>query len=172
MQTTRTAPEAHAGLLDWLRQHDVDHELHEHVQTFTARSTARAEGVPPQTFAKVVGVGTDDDRVALVLVDATDHVDLRKAAAALDASSVRLLDEPELAALAPDCEAGAIPAVGILFDVPMLADTAVREDPEISFNAGSHRWSVRVDRARWERAAEVRYADLASRGERPAWAAT
>jgi len=43
----------------------------------------------------------------------------------------------------------------------MYADHAVREDPEISFNAGSHRFSARVERAGWERACSVVYADLA-----------
>ena len=74
-------------------------------------------------------------------------------------------------ALAPDCDPGAIPAVGVLFRVPMVADFAVREDRDISFNAGSHQFSVRVDRKAWESATEVRYADLALESEsRPAWA--
>ena len=51
------------------------------------------------------------------------------------------------------------------------ADYAVRDDPEISFNAGGHRFSARVDRARWERACNVVYADLAVDVDAgPAWA--
>jgi hypothetical protein len=47
----------------------------------------------------------------------------------------------------------------------------VRDDPDISFDAGSHRYSVRVDRAAWERAAGVTYADLAEESDAgPAWA--
>ena len=84
---------------------------------------------------------------------------------------VRLLTEHELKALAPDCEVGAVPAVGALFDVPMIADHALRDDRDISFNAGSHRCSVRVERAGWERAAGVLYADLAvDHDDRPVWA--
>ena len=158
-------------LLDWLRQRAIEHEIHEHAATFTARGTARAEGVDPRTFAKVVGVRTNDDRTFLLVLDATDRVDLLKAGRALQADRVRLLTEAELTALTPDCEAGALPAVGSLFNVPMLADHAVREDRDISFNAGNHRFSVRVDRSAWERATEVRYADLAAESDtRPAWA--
>jgi len=173
MQTT--PPTAHEGalpiLLDWLRQHAVEHEIHEHALTFTARGTARAEGVDPRTFAKVIGVRTDDDRTFLLVLDATDRIDLLKTARALQADRVQLLTEAQLVSLAPDCEAGAIPAVGVLFSVSMLADHAVREDQDISFNAGSHRFSVRVDRSAWERATQVRYADLAAESDtRPAWA--
>jgi Ala-tRNA(Pro) deacylase len=161
----------HAGLLEWLRTHDVAHELHEHAETYTAAATARVEGVDARTFAKVVGVATDDGRRALVVVDAPDQVDLAKARTVLGAGDVRLLTEAELAVVAPDCDLGAMPAVGSLFGMPMYVDHAVAGDPEISFNAGSHRYTVRVDRPAWERAAGVHFADLALETDvRPAWA--
>lgn len=157
-------------LLEWLQRHGVEYEIHEHDPAFTARATATAEGVDPRTFAKVVGVVTDDGRHVLVVLDATDHVDLFKARAALGATEVRLLSEHELTALAPDCEVGAIPAVGNLFGLRTFADFAVRDDQDISFNAGSHRFSARVERTTWERADGVVYADLASESDtRPAW---
>ena len=159
------------ALLDWLREHAVEHEIHEHVEAFTAAGTARAEGVGPRTFAKVVGVQTDDGQRALCVLDAPDRLDLHKAREALAAHDVRLLSEPELTQLAPGYEAGAIPAIGALFGVPIVADYAVGDDPEISFNAGTHRHSVRVDRVLWEQAAAVKYADLAlDADDRPAWA--
>jgi prolyl-tRNA editing enzyme YbaK/EbsC (Cys-tRNA(Pro) deacylase) len=53
----------------------------------------------------------------------------------------------------------------------MVADYAVRDDRDISFNAGSHSCSVRVERAGWERATGVVYADLAADlDSSPAWA--
>jgi Ala-tRNA(Pro) deacylase len=160
----------HAGLLDWLREHDVDHEVHEHGEAFTATSTAISEGVDARTFAKVVGVRTDDGRNVLLVVDAPDLVDLHKARIALRAKDVRLLDEPELTALTPGCDPGAVPAVGGLFGLTMLADYAIMDVAEISFNAGTHRHSVRLDRAAWEHAGEVQYADLAvDKDDRPAW---
>jgi Ala-tRNA(Pro) deacylase len=163
----------HAGLLEWLARHHVDHEVHEHPEAFTARQTASAEGVDPATFAKVVMVRTADGRAVMLVVDAIDQVDLHKARRALDATDVRLLAEPQVAELTPGCAIGAVPAIGALFDLPMVADFAVRDDPVISFNAGSHRFSVRVDRAAWERATGVAYADLALDDDvRPTWART
>jgi Ala-tRNA(Pro) deacylase len=158
-------------LLDWLTSQGLEYEVHEHERAFTARATASAEGVDPRTFAKVLAVATPDDRRVLVVVDAPDQLDLRKARKVLDVTDVRLLSEPELKALAPGCELGAIPAVGSLFGLTTYADYAVRDDFEISFNAGSHRVSVRVERASWERACNVIYADLAADTEAgPAWA--
>jgi Ala-tRNA(Pro) deacylase len=160
----------HAALLDWLRAHAVDHEVHEHSESFTATSTARAEGIDARTFAKVVAVAAADGRRALFVLDAPDHLDLRKARGILGTPDVRLLTEAEMAELAPGCAVGAIPAVGPLFGLPMHVDFAVADDAEISFNAGTHRHSVRVDRAQWEHEAHVHYANLAVDGDdRPAW---
>jgi Ala-tRNA(Pro) deacylase len=158
-------------LLEWLASQDIEYEIHEHDPAITARATAAAEGVDPRTFAKVLAVASHDGPDAFVVLDATDHLDLRKARHVLGGSEVRLLTEPELSTLAPGCELGAVPAVGALFGLATYADYAVRDGPEISFNAGSHRFSVRVERGRWERACNVVYADMAEEADAvPAWA--
>ena len=170
MNTTGTAARPLPRLLEWLTVHGVEYEVHRHDPAVTARATARADGVDPRTFAKVVVVETDDGRRCLLVLDATDHVDMLKARHVLGATTVSLVDEPALAALAPDCELGAMPAVGALFGLPMYADYAVREDPIIDFNAGSHAFAVRVDREAWAEMTGVAYADLADRtAEGPAW---
>lgn len=175
------------GLLDWLAARHVDYELREHPETFTAEATARAEHIDPHRFAKVVGVEVRPEPVAdgeapvktpggggeprvLLLVDAEDHLDLAKARRLLGAADVRILSEPEFAALAPDCEAGTLPPIPDLVGLPVYADFTLREAPEIAFHAGSHRWSVHVDRAAWERASGITYADLAQDEGQPAWA--
>jgi len=167
--TTLARP--YPGLLDWLASHEIEYEIHEHDPAFTARATATAEGIDPHTFAKVVGVATHDGRSVLMVLDATDQLDLHKASRVLGPGSARLLSEAEMIGLAPGCEAGAIPAVGSLFGLATYADYAIRDDPEISFNAGSHRYSARVERAAWARACNAVYADLALASDgRPAWA--
>ena len=160
----------HAGLLDWLAGRHVEYELHEHPETFTAEATARAEHIDPRRFAKVVGIASNDGRRALLLVDAPDHVDLAKAKRILGAADVRLLTEPEFAALAPECDAGTIPPIPDLCGLPVYADFALRDAPMLSFHAGSHRYTVHVDRVAWERASGIAYADIAQDADTPAWA--
>ncbi|MEX1173415.1 MAG: YbaK/EbsC family protein [Chloroflexota bacterium] len=159
-------------LLEWLRVNGVDHEIHEHATTITATATARAEGIDPRRFAKTVCV-IADDRPALVVVDAVDRIDLAKVRHVLAADDVRLASEGELVEFAPDFEVGTIPPIGDLFDARVIADFAVRDDPEISFHAGSHSFTVHVDRAAWERATHVVYADIAlADHDRAAWASS
>jgi prolyl-tRNA editing enzyme YbaK/EbsC (Cys-tRNA(Pro) deacylase) len=172
MQTgDRTTDRPSHLLTEWLDANGVSYEVHEHPLAYTARETARAEGVDPRTFAKVVAVATDDGRTALVVLDAVDHVDLVRARRVLGAGRVRLLTEEELAAMAPYWEVGTLPPVPAIVGFAVYADHAIRQDERISFHAGSHRMCVRVDRHAWERAAHVLYGDLAEeRSPLPAWA--
>ncbi len=161
----------HAGLLDWLAHNHVDYELQEHRLTFTARETARAEGLNPRTFVKALGIATDDGRRAIVAIDAADHLDLVKARRVLGAGRVQLIHEDELGEIWPGCDAGTMPPVGDPVGLGVYADFAIREAPEITFHAGSHRHTVRVERGAWERAAHPIYADLAEDRElEPPWA--
>lgn len=157
------------SLAKWLGREHMWCTVHEHRATFTAMSTACSQGVEARSFMKVVAVEADDGRRALIAVEAPDRVDLDKARRRLGAGRIGLLDEAEALALAPECEAGAIPAVGELFGVPTYADVAVQQHERVSFDAGSHRCSVSVDRREWERSAHVHYGDLIVE-EGAAWA--
>jgi Ala-tRNA(Pro) deacylase len=157
-------------LLDWLRANGIEYELHEHPTTFTARETALAEHVNLAAFAKAIGVVTDDGRPALMVLDAADHLDLLKARHVLAASHARLMTEAELAQSCPGCDVGATPAVGAVFGLPMYVDEAIRDAPVLTFHAGSHRYTVQVDRRAWERALGITYVALAEhRNLEPAW---
>lgn len=149
-------------LRGWLEAHAIAYQIHEHPLAYTALATAHAEGVDPGTFAKVVGVRTDTGRVALVVLDAVDALDLGKVAD-LVGSPVRLLSERELADACPNWEVGAVPPVASLAGEQVFADEAVRENEYLSFNAGSHRVAVRLERSAWEAAAEIIYGDVARR---------
>lgn len=163
METTRAAAGPYPALMDWLQEHGVGYQLREHPLAFTATEAARAEGVEPASFAKVVGVHTSDGHDALAVLDATDQVDVGKLARVLGVTWVALLGEEALGALAPECDVGTAPPIPDLVHVPVYVDEAVRADPQVSFQAGSHRHSVRVERDAWERAAGVTYAKFAVR---------
>ena len=149
-------------LRGWLETHEIAYQIHEHPLAYTALATAHAEGVDPATFAKVVGVRTDAGRVALVVLDAVDALDLRKVAD-LVGSPVSLMTERELTDACPGWEVGTVPPVPTLAGEQVFADEAIRAAEYISFNAGSHRVAVRLERSAWEQAADITYGDVARR---------
>lgn len=160
VSTQQTSGGACADLFMWLIDHDVPFQTHVHPVSYTALATAFAEGVDPKTFAKVVAVRDSTGRRSLVVVDATDAVDLGKLSRFLGVEWVALLSEREMRDLLPTAEPGTIPPVPYLAHVAVYADNAVRADEAISFHAGTHEVSARVKRAAWERAAGIRYGDL------------
>jgi Ala-tRNA(Pro) deacylase len=120
----------------FLMEHGVRYETRTHPKSFTIGETAEAEHVPGEQMAKVVMLHTDEGLVMAVL-PGNQMIDLDKAKAALHSTSVRLAAETEFSPLFPDCEMGAEPPFGPLYQVPMLVDLTLQSE-EITFNAGNH----------------------------------
>jgi Ala-tRNA(Pro) deacylase len=74
----------------------------------------------------------------MIVVPADRNVDLYEVAAAIGVDYVRLATEEELAQLFPDCEVGAMPPVGVLYDMPVYLDVDLAREVMITFPAGSH----------------------------------
>lgn len=120
----------------FLMEHGVGYETHTHSLAYTTSEVAQAEHVPGRAMAKVVML-VADDRLVMAVVPGDEKVDLEKAAKTLDANEVRLAEESEFAPSFPDCERGAEPPFGALYDVPTLVDEGLSTE-EITFNAGTH----------------------------------
>jgi len=58
---------------------------------------------------------------------------------------VCLATEMEFSSLFPDCELGAMPPLGELYDLPVYVDESLEGDKEIIFNAGTHRDAIRMN---------------------------
>jgi Ala-tRNA(Pro) deacylase len=79
------------------------------------------------------------------------------------AKEVELASEKEFADLFPTCEVGAMPPFGNLWNMETLADTHLREDEYIAFNAGSHTELVKLPFADFERLVHPRIAEISTR---------
>ena len=75
-----------------------------------------------------------------------------------------------MATLAPDCQWAPCRPSESFTGSPWSPTTRYDRTRAISYNAGSHRYSVRVDRPRREQACGAYYADLAVQDDAPAWA--
>jgi Ala-tRNA(Pro) deacylase len=122
---------------EYLRNNRVPFQIHHHPVAYTAQQVAHTEHIPGQLVVKVVVVFADD-RMALLALPAPLHVDLKKAASALDARKVRLATEDEFSGKFPDCEIGAVPPFGNLYDLPLYVDKALAGNEMIHFQAATH----------------------------------
>lgn len=148
-------------LESFLQARGVDFEKHSHTQTFTAQDLAHTEHVSGYMVAKPVVVKGDTD-FAMCVLSAPRHLDLERAAKALNEPVVRLATEAEMAEFFVDCELGAEPPVGALFGLKTIMDEQLREDEYLVMQAGTHKESITLRREDWERVTEPVVAAIAA----------
>jgi Ala-tRNA(Pro) deacylase len=130
-------------LKEFLDKNKVKYVSCQHSQAFTAQEVAASTHIPGKQLAKTVMVSMDG-QMAMAVLPATDHVDLRQLKKATGAKKVELASEREFKDLFPDCEIGAMPPFGNLYDLDVYVAENLREDEEIAFNAGTHTEVIRV----------------------------
>jgi Ala-tRNA(Pro) deacylase len=90
------------------------------------------------------------------VLPASFHVDLVLLKKATKAKAVELASENEFKDQFPECETGAMPPFGNLYDVDVFADESLAKDKEIAFNACSHRELIRLAWEDFEKLVEPR----------------
>jgi Ala-tRNA(Pro) deacylase len=150
-----------AKLKELLDRHGVDYETIPHGTAFTAQEAAAAAHIPGREVAKTVIVKIDGT-MAMVVLEAPDHVDLGRIREIAGADSAELASEAEFRGLFPDCEPGAMPPFGSLWDMPVFVDRRLREGERIAFAAGSHTELVRMAYGDFERLVNPAIAELAT----------
>lgn len=146
----------------FLDEHKVKYHVLSHHERFTSSEIAQALHVPGQELAKVVMVKADGTLV-MAVVTANDRVNLDSLKKLTGAREARLANEDDFRGTFPDCEVGAMPPFGNLYDVDVYADTALTKDEEIVFEAGNHKEAVKLAYADFERLVEPKVAEIAAR---------
>ncbi|HTQ53004.1 MAG TPA: YbaK/EbsC family protein [Bryobacteraceae bacterium] len=131
-----------------------------HPLAYTAREVAAAEHIPAQEVAKVV-VFLAENGYRMVVLPANKVVDFQELRLMLGFSHARLATEKELAELFPDCELGAMPPFGELYDMPVHLDSSMLADEKIAFNGGTHRDVVHMRLADYRQLVQPELATLA-----------
>ena len=130
-------------LMEFLDKSRVKYEITEHRPAFTAQQVAAEEHEPGQYVAKPVIVRADGKYMMCVL-SACYKIDLAALKSQLGAKSVELADEDELGKIFDDCELGAEPPFGNLYELPTIMDKSMEQDDHIMFQGGTHEKAIRM----------------------------
>ncbi len=114
-----------------------------HPTAYTAQDVAAAQKVKGKQVAKMAML-LADAKIVMLVMPASHRIDFEKLKSVLATKEVRLAKEEEFSNLFPDCDTGAMPPFGNMYNVPVYVDKSLTEDPEIVFNAGSHRDTMRI----------------------------
>jgi len=130
-------------LKEFLGKNKVKYVTLSHSEAYTAQEIASSAHIPGKELAKTVIVKIDN-KMAMAVLPASKRVyfDLLKKAAG--AKKVELATEREFQDLFPECEIGAMPPFGNLYEMEVFVDESLSEDEEIAFNAGSHTELIRL----------------------------
>jgi Ala-tRNA(Pro) deacylase len=148
-------------LKDFLDESGVHYETISHSTAYTTQEVAAAAHIPGREVAKTVMVKVDGD-MAMVVLPAPKQVSLERVREITGASAVDLAGEEEFKDLFPNCEPGAMPPFGNLWDMQVFVDQRLREDERIAFNAGTHTELVRMAYGDFERLVNPVVAELAT----------
>jgi len=102
--------------------------------------------------AKTIVV-TSDERFFMLVIPANKLIDFHEVRRALGLAHARMATEHELGRLFPDCELGAMPPFGSLYDLPVYLDSTLTGQKQIAFNAGTHREVIHMRTAEYRRVA-------------------
>jgi Ala-tRNA(Pro) deacylase len=142
-----------ARLEEYLAAQGVPYTRRTHPLAFTAQEVAQAEHVSGRMVAKTV-VLLADGAFMIAVLSADAVVDLQELRHELGVTHLRLATEQEIADLFPDCELGAMPPFGNLYGMPVYVESSLSLQPEIAFNAGTHREVIHMKFADFRRLVE------------------
>jgi len=147
------------SLRAYLDQRKVKYITITHSRAFTATEVAQSAHIPGSMLAKTVMV-VIDGAMAMAVVPANQRVRLDEIRALAHTDDVRLAHEDEFKGFFPDCEAGAMPPFGNLYDMSIYVSPELADEGEIAFNAGSHTEVIKMSWADFDRLVKPRVARI------------
>lgn len=130
-------------LKSFLEQKKIHYEVLKHPEAFTAQEVAHAIHKTGKVLAKTVVVDADGNNV-MVVVPAHHKVRLEAVKQLLGSKEIRLSPEENLRGLFPDCDLGAMPPIGSLYNMSVVVSKELSEKPDIIFNACTHTDCVKM----------------------------
>lgn len=142
-------------LKDFLDRFEIGYDVMHHDPAFTAQELAARMHISGFEFTKAVVVKLDGE-FALVAVPAPLRINFKELAHAAGAKKCRLASEQEFQQFFPDCELGAMPPFGNLYQLPTYADIEVTRNENMVINAGTHAEALRLRFSDFNRLARPR----------------
>ena len=143
-------------LKEFLDSNKIKYVSITHSSAYTAMEIAALAHVPGKDLAKTVMIKING-HMAMAVLPATHMIkmDLLKKAVGLD--NVRLATEQEFKDKFADCEVGAMPPFGNLYNLEVYASDSLKE---IVFNSGSHTELIKMNYKDFERLVNPKIAQI------------
>lgn len=140
---------------EFLDSHGTKYVVMSHSLAYTAQEIAASAHISGKELAKTVMIKIDG-KMAMAVLPASFKVDFHLLKNAVGSNDIELASEDEFKSLFPDCEIGAMPPFGNLYDMEVLVAESLTEEEEIAFNAGTHNELIKMSYKDYERLTKPR----------------
>ena len=130
-------------LKEYLDKNNIKYVIIQHSIAYTTPEIAALAHIPGKELAKTVIIKIDG-KMAMAVLPASYRVDFDSLKKALGAKKIEMATEKEFENSFSDCETGAMPPFGNLYDMDVYVAESLTEDNEITFNACSHRELIKL----------------------------
>lgn len=140
-------------LKEFLDSNKVKYIALKHSPAYTAQEVASSAHIKGKELAKTVIIKIDG-AMAMAVLPASYRVDLNALKEVAKAKKVELASEKEFRDLFPECETGAMPPFGNLYEMDVYVASSLAEDENIAFNAGTHTELIQLSYEDFKKLAE------------------
>ena len=128
---------------DYLDNNKIKYVIISHSPEYTSMEVAASAHVSGYNLAKTVMVKVDG-KMTMVVLPASYKIDFGLLKELTGTKKVELAEEDEFISMFPNCEVGAMPPFGNLYNLEVYVAETLTKDEEIAFAAGSHSELVKM----------------------------
>jgi Ala-tRNA(Pro) deacylase len=147
-------------LEEYLNKEQVNFRRIIHSRAYTAQKTAAYAHISGKEIAKTVMIKVDG-RLCMAVIPASTNLDINALKKATGAKDVRLANELEFKNQFTDCEVGAMPPFGNLYNMDVFVASELTKDPFIAFNACTHSELIQLSYKDYQRLVKPIVLDIA-----------
>jgi len=126
-----------------------------HSSAYTSQEIAASAHVSGKEFAKTVMIKINGE-MAMAVLPASYQIDFESLKEIFGTINVTKASESEFKDRFPDCDLGAMPPFGNLYDMAVYLAEPLTRNKAIAFNAGTHTEVIKLDYADYERLVKPR----------------
>lgn len=130
-----------------------------HSQAFTAQEVAQSAHVSGRIMAKTIIIETDG-QLAMAVLPANQRLSLEDLREMTGLRHATLALENKFKDRFPDCETGAMPPFGNLYNMEVFVAGLLADNDEIAFNGGTHDEVIKLPYADFERLVKPKVFDF------------
>lgn len=131
-------------LKEFLIQNKIHYLSIAHPVAYAARETSHVSKISERALAKTVIVMAGNKTV-MVVIPSNEAINFDSLKKSLKEPSIGLVPEDQFSKLFPDCELGAMPPFGNLYNIDVYVEKNLTKNKEIAFNAGSHTELIKMN---------------------------